>query len=257
MSEASAPRRRSTRLQAATSNEPSIALGQRNEPTTPKANKRRKLANTALPLSPFVGHFTPSKLRTDEAKFGLIQERMAPDIWKMLIATCLLNQTSGRAAVPVLYQILERWPTAHALAAADLQELTQVIYPIGLYNRRARMLIRFSQTYVDEPPTEGILSCNKSDRAYVPTMISHYPGVGRYALDSYRIFIENANSSEPSWRSVLPLDKELKKYLEWRWALEGKAWDPQKGVTGDLSVAQQEVFHVAQLERASRYWSKE
>ncbi|KAG9034054.1 hypothetical protein FS837_002292 [Tulasnella sp. UAMH 9824] len=71
---------------------------------------------------------------------------------------------------------------------------------------------------------------------YPPTPISHLPGVGRYALDSYRIFSPtlsgggapqdeqaclqnllspnyNSNEAEPEWKKVLPEDKELQKYL--------------------------------------------
>ncbi|KIO30089.1 hypothetical protein M407DRAFT_242303 [Tulasnella calospora MUT 4182] len=94
---------------------------------------------------------------------------------------------------------------------------------------------------------------------YPPTPISHLPGVGRYALDSYRIFsptfrgggaprdeqrcLQNLLSpcddskDPPEWQEVLPEDKELRKYLIWRWALEGVHWEPGKGVSGKLGVS--------------------
>ena len=185
----------------------------------------------------------------------------------MLIATCLLNQTSGasaprdeadvagRQARPVLWHILERWPTPADLAAADLAELTDVLYPIGapralvradlagLFNIRARRLIAFSTAFVAEPPDPTKLYRNKSDKLYEPTPISHYPGVGRCtsqisngahqpdALDSWSIF---AAFDPETWRTIIPLDKELRAYLIWRWAREGKLFDVMKGVVGDL-----------------------
>ncbi|KAG8891766.1 hypothetical protein FRC01_014521 [Tulasnella sp. 417] len=71
---------------------------------------------------------------------------------------------------------------------------------------------------------------------YPPTPISHLPGVGRYALDSYRIFspalsgggaprdeqhclrnllspCDDSSEAKPEWKEVLPEDKELRKYL--------------------------------------------
>jgi methyl-CpG-binding domain protein 4 len=44
---------------------------------------------------------------------------------------------------------------------------------------------------------------------YPPTSISHYPGIGRYALDSYRIFC----TASEEWKEVMPEDKELIRYL--------------------------------------------
>jgi len=40
------------------------------------------------------------------------------------------------------------------------------------------------------------------------------------------------------WKSVLPDDKELKKYLKWRWAMqEFKQWNHLDGVVGDINRA--------------------
>lgn len=44
---------------------------------------------------------------------------------------------------------------------------------------------------------------------YPPTPVSHVPGCGPYALDSYRIFCGGAEE----WKRVRPTDKELTKYL--------------------------------------------
>ena len=36
--------------------------------------------------------------------YGLIQELVCPNVFRLLTATCLLNQTKGRAAMPVFWQ---------------------------------------------------------------------------------------------------------------------------------------------------------
>ncbi|CEH18311.1 Methyl-CpG binding transcription regulators [Ceraceosorus bombacis] len=38
----------------------------------------------------------------------------------------------------------------------------------------------------------------------------------------------------PLWRSMIPLDKELRNYLKWRWAKEGVQFDSERGVIGQL-----------------------
>lgn len=67
--------------------------------------------------------------------------------------------------------------------------------------------------------------------------IAHLPGVGAYALDSYRIFhrdrlrgvVCDEQGREPEWKSVTPTDKDLRAYLVWKWRLEGWVWDPLTG----------------------------
>ena len=81
--------------------------------------------------------------------------------------------------------------------------------------------------------------------------VAHLPGVGAYGLDSWRIFCrdglrgfefeEKVKKSgqkkrgkevvefEPEWKRVIPLDKELRAYLRWRWLQEGWVWNPITG----------------------------
>ncbi|CAO1614183.1 unnamed protein product [Parajaminaea phylloscopi] len=145
--------------------------------------------------------------------YGLVQELITPDVFGMVIVTVLLNQTTGRAAIPVFYSLLERWPTPSLLAEADLEELTNMLQPIGLHNIRAKRLKDIGRTWCESPPALGVLHksrvvlpggskrkkakrnadtpvSNEDDSrvVYPPTEISHLPGVGRYALDSFRLF---------------------------------------------------------------------
>jgi len=71
--------------------------------------------------------------------------------------------------------------------------------------------------------------------------VAHLPGVGPYALDSWRIFARDemrgvvvgvdagVEGEEAEWRRVVPEDKELRPYLKWRWRCEGWDWDPLTG----------------------------
>ena len=44
-----------------------------------------------------------------------IPDEVAGDPWKLLIAVMLLNQTTGKAAIPVFWKIVKKWPTAQHL----------------------------------------------------------------------------------------------------------------------------------------------
>ncbi|PVF93046.1 DNA glycosylase [Serendipita vermifera] len=159
----------------------------------------------------------------------------------LLIATILLNVTSGRAARPVFFEIRKRWPTMEALSQANSDELRTLLLPLGLGDVRTQRLISFAKLYLQDPPSQDKLRPSRvttvkgvCDSKYPPTAVSHLPGMGRYALDSYRIFC--CQEVQPGeWKKVMPWDKELRVYLRWRWAVEGYIWDCEKGVLGPTS----------------------
>lgn len=106
----------------------------------------------------------------------------------------MLNLTSGRQLEGIDKELFRRWPTCRHLSLADPVEVADVIRSLGLYNRRARQLIRMSTFYA--------FLWDGTD----PTML---PGIGKYGSDSYRIFIRGELD--------IPVeDKELRRYLEWK-----------------------------------------
>lgn len=164
-------------------------------------------------------------LAADKVRFyGLVQEILTPDVFGMTIVCILLNQTTGRAAVPVFYDLMERYPTPAQLASAKFEHLRDLLQPIGLHNIRAKRLIDFATEWIARPPRWGMTyksrvslskgkagawrrdSCGKDleqefqlhedvpvtvtdgRNMYPATEISHLPGVGRYALDSFLLF---------------------------------------------------------------------
>ncbi|KZP32712.1 DNA glycosylase [Athelia psychrophila] len=166
-------------------------------------------------------------------------ERVRDDTWKLLIAVMFLNKTNGRVAVPMFWEVLRRWPNAILLSIADEEELTTLIRPLGLQAARAARLIKLSKLFINEPPSPNILHCSRAKidaLSYPPTPISHFPGCGAYALDSYRIFHVGPCNGPSEWKSVMPGDKELIRYLRWKWAFEqNKIWEPTAGVVGSVN----------------------
>lgn len=112
--------------------------------------------------------------------FNLVQETLFHDPWKLLIATIFLNRTSGKMAIPVLWEFLEKYPSAEVARTADWREVSELLKPIGLYELRAKTIIKFSDEYL--------------------TKQWRYPielhGIGKYGNDSYRIFCIN------EWKQV-------------------------------------------------------
>ncbi|CAI7589256.1 unnamed protein product [Penicillium viridicatum] len=212
----------------------------------------------------------------EASSFGLIQEQLAHDPFRLLIATIFLNRTRGGVALPVLFQVFERYPTIEAMAEANPPELVSMINCLGFQNQRARKCITLAQTWLSDPPNKskryrklhyprkldgrnvGREECIDEEDLRVAWEIAHLPGVGAYSLDSWRIFCRDelrgkasdwkgTDATEvgfvPEWKCVLPHDKELRAYLTWMWLKEGWIWDYN---TGDLTLASDKMMRAAQ-----------
>lgn len=152
----------------------------------PKPGSRRSSGPAYLLQELPAGVFPPSP-------FGLIEELLTDDSWKLLLGCIMLNQTTRSQMDPVLVRFLKRFPTAAATAAATIHEVTQVVAPLGLQERRPVAIIRFSQEYVRK-------EWNSPEELH---------WIGKYAADAYKIFIER------KWSDVQPNDHALNWWVEW------------------------------------------
>ena len=201
----------------------------------------------------------------DAPCFGLAQEQYADDPFQLLIVVLFLNKTKGVVSIPLCEKLFELYPTPLAFAEANLKELTTLIRPLGLQEKRAKYLINLGRAWLQNPPQKS----KRYRRLHYPTIgdgkdvpadeaisdddprtaweIAHLPTVGEYALDSWRIFcrdklrglttglgdltslVSTRNERKQEWASVLPKDKELRAYVKWRWMRLGYLWDPLTG----------------------------
>jgi|TARA_R110000787_G_scaffold284902_1_gene399235 methyl-CpG-binding domain protein 4 len=120
----------------------------------------------------------------------LLQEVYQADAWKMLVCCILLNLTKRTQVDIIRDELFKLYPTPNKMKNANQSELSKLLQPLGLYNRRAKSLKRFSEDWV-----KGF---NSVDELY---------GIGQYAKDSWEIF-QNNN------RNVNPTDKVLLEYLK-------------------------------------------
>ncbi|CAL8257987.1 unnamed protein product [Gadus morhua 'NCC'] len=125
--------------------------------------------------------------------FYLVQETLFHNPWKLLVATIFLNKTSGKVAIPVLWQFFEHYPSAEITKDANWKSISELLKPLGLYVIRAKIIIRFSEEYLSKQWRYPI----------------ELHGIGKYGNDSYRIFCVE------EWRKVTPQDHKLNRYHAW------------------------------------------
>jgi methyl-CpG-binding domain protein 4 len=264
---------------------PSIEEGEPSTKVTPKKRSSSKTPKT--PQTKVDGEETPKRPRTpggivscipfpplSAPYFGLIQEKLAHNPFHLLIAVTFLIRTHGKHAIPVFYELIEKYPTPEALASADKEDIVPIIRHLGLQNQRAGTYQTYAKIWLEDPPAKGKRYAVRDyptkgsgrdvkkdeiladDDERVGWEIGHMTQ-GPYAIDSWRIFCRDVlrgladgwngegNTQEgfqPEWMRVLPTDKELRAYLRWMWLKEGFAWDP---FTGEKEVASERLMRAA------------
>lgn len=237
----------------------------KNESSPPKSTPKKRSPGGTVSCIPFPPLSTPY--------FGLIQEKLAHDPFRLLIAVTFLIRTHGKHAIPVFYELMNKYPTPESLVAADKDDIVPIIHHLGLQNQRASTYQMYAKLWLENPPAKGkryavrdyptkgsgrdikkddILS-DEDER--VAWEIGHMTQ-GPYAIDSWRIFCRDVlrgvatgwngegsdDGFQPEWMRVLPEDKELRACLRWMWLKEGFEWNP---FTGAKEVASPELLRAA------------
>ncbi|KAL1729584.1 hypothetical protein EV714DRAFT_284765 [Schizophyllum commune] len=167
--------------------------------------------------------------RLGAAKPDMIQETFAADPWKVLIATIFLNVTHGTQSIPIVHALLEIWDTPEKMAEGPFG-----IYPcirhLGLGHSRSKRIVDLSRAWISRPLSfddksvlsndERVQSRKGQQELPIPSYLPP-PGVGRYALDSFRTFCTTSNE-----------------FLAWKWAYhEHRRWHPERGPMGYADAA--------------------
>lgn len=119
----------------------------------------------------------------------IIQKRYEGDTWKVVVCCILLNQTTNIQVRPVIEKFFEKFPNPKKLIESNESEISSMISGTGLQNQKAKRLLRFSQSWYS----------GERDR-------DKLPGVGPYAKEALRIFIDGD-------LNFIPNDKKLKIYV--------------------------------------------
>ena len=71
-----------------------------------------------------------------KSPFNLIQESLFHDPWKLLIATIFLNRTTGRKAIPVMWEFFRKFPNPEVTSKADWKEIAGMYGPFQCTTRK-------------------------------------------------------------------------------------------------------------------------
>lgn len=155
--------------------------------------------------------------------FGLIEELFVDQPWRLLIACALLNKTGRMLVDRTLPAFFQKWPVPEVLATNGDKstELENMLEPLGFHRRRSRMLVRFSQEYLDAMAREG--------NPLLMTSVKKLHGVGRYAADAYCIFVRRETLS------VRPADIYLDWFTEFQACKDRKSLDPDECCRDELT----------------------
>ncbi len=126
--------------------------------------------------------------------YGLIQESLWPNEWRILVSCIMLNCTSRKQVEKVIDRFFQKWPDANSLLDSSIDEICELITPLGFKNRRAKRLLEMSQHYAQKKWTHA----------------SELPGIGEYASRAWEIFVKNNLGDHP------PNDGALVVYWNWR-----------------------------------------
>lgn len=114
-------------------------------PSTAKRPRPPRGVISSLPVPPLTAD-----------RFGLIQEELADNPFRLLIAITFLIRTTGKVAIPVFRKLMERFPTPETLAAADPQDITALIRPLGLSAVRCAAIQNYAHMWLEKPPTREV-----------------------------------------------------------------------------------------------------
>ena len=73
----------------------------------------------------------------------LLQEVYKEDPWKMMVCCILLNLTKRQQVDIVREELFKRYPTEYDMIEANEKELSELLKPLGLYNKRAKTFCSF------------------------------------------------------------------------------------------------------------------
>ena len=121
----------------------------------------------------------------------LMVQQQINNSWEHMVGVIMLNQTGRKPVKTVLPEFLSFFPTPETLLEADEKFVKLVIQPLGMNNVRYKRLMGMTRDYLSWDGVDA----------------TDLYGIGKYGSDSYEIFFKQNYS-------VVPTDKELKRYLE-------------------------------------------
>lgn len=112
-------------------------------------------------------------------------------VWQHMTAVIMLNQTGRKPVKTVAPLFWQNWRSAYSFLQSSEEEVTDIIWPLGMVNVRYQRLRGMSKDFMTWDGKDAT-------KLY---------GIGKYGSDSYEIFFKQNYTTQPT-------DKELVRYLK-------------------------------------------
>jgi hypothetical protein len=125
---------------------PYFASTNNESPPKKKPNRPPRGTVSALPVPPL-----------SAPRFGLLQEDLANDTFRLLVGVTFLIRTTGRVSIPVFHKVMETFPTPEALAdPGNAEPLTAMTRHLGLSVVRVAAIQRYARRWVERPAVANV-----------------------------------------------------------------------------------------------------
>ena len=95
--------------------------------------------------------------------------RSSRDPYLICLAEIFLQQTSADRVASTLFRLIERFPNWEVLSKADVLEIEDLIFPLGIFRRRAKVIQSLARSVI----LRGGLPANREE-------LEQLPGIGQY-----------------------------------------------------------------------------
>ena len=144
--------------------------------------------------------------------------------FELLIAVTLSAQTTDKRVNSVTPELFSKYPDAAHLAEADLEDVSSIIRPVGLYQNKARNIIRLSKVLVEEYGGEvpkqrmALESLPGVGRKSANVILSNCFDVPAFAVDTHVARVSKRLGIAEEDDDVLKIEKKLmEEFPEEKW----------------------------------------
>ena len=130
--------------------------------------------------------------------------RKTTDSYHLLVAECLLQKTDADTVAPIYELFLEHYPTIHDLAVANLDDVTKILKPLGLFFRAERL----------QQCAQIVVGQYKGKVPQEQKQLLKLPGIGDYTA--------RAIGSQAFKQPLAVLDANVARILERFFGLQGE-----------------------------------
>ena len=164
--------------------------------------------------------------------------------FELLVAVTMSAQTTDERVNSVTPELFGKYPDAKALAEAPLDDVMAIIKPVGLYQNKARNIIRLSQVLVSEyggevpNDREALESLPGVGRKSTNVILSNCFDVPAFAVDTHVARVSKRLGIARPEDDVLEIEKKLMKAFPKSFDLRKITVNVQciRGACADLSV---------------------